>query len=467
MRRTTRLLIASLLAAAVAAPLAAGADRMWTGFHDDPILRWDPARTDAQDRATSANAAILRTLVTWANVAPTRPASPKNPFDPAYKLDDVDELVRSAQARGQEVLITIWGTPKWANGGKTPNIAPKNMADLQNFATALASRYSGRTPGYPFVRFYGIWNESNFAQFLSPQFDAKGNIVGPKTYAKIAAAAYAGIKAGNPKAKVAIGETASHGRDKKSATSRQDTVRPGTFARLVAQANKKLKFDAYAHHPYPYPVSMKPNQKVMWPNVNMESLPRFQKELGTWFGRKNVEIWITEYGHETKPGEPTGVTEPQQAAYVKQALAMAKSYPWVSMFIWFVFEDSPGSLWQSGLYRTNGAAKPALSAWRSGTSSVDARNPKIKVKGGTRNPKATLITRDLCVNNAVGVTVGLNVKGPGGYVIQPTSTLASDCSVTFTAAGLTIAKGKSVVLNVEPNTKAGVGAKHTVTFTGT
>ena len=71
------------------------------------------------------------------------------------------------------------------------------MADLQNFATALAARYSGRYGGYPFVRFYGIWNESNFAQFLSPQFDAKGKIVGPKTYAKIAAAAYAGIKAGN------------------------------------------------------------------------------------------------------------------------------------------------------------------------------------------------------------------------------------------------------------------------------
>ena len=27
------------------------------------------------------------------------------------------------------------------------------------------------------------------------------------------------------------------------------------------------------------------------------------------------------------------------------------------MFIWFVMEDNPGSLWQSGIYRDNGAAK--------------------------------------------------------------------------------------------------------------
>ena len=44
--------------------------------------------------------------------------------------------------------MTIWGTPKWANGGKTPNFLPTSMSSFQNFTKALASRYSGRTPGY-------------------------------------------------------------------------------------------------------------------------------------------------------------------------------------------------------------------------------------------------------------------------------------------------------------------------------
>ena len=99
---------------------------------------------------------------------------------------------------------------------------------------------------------------------------------------------------------------------------------PGKFAELVAKANKKLKFDAWAQHPYPVPVNQKPTQKVRWPNVALTSLPQLETSLDRWFGRKNIPIWITEYGNETKPGEPKGVTEAQQAAYLPQAIAIAK-----------------------------------------------------------------------------------------------------------------------------------------------
>ena len=138
--------------------------------------------------------------MTWANIAPTRPTNPSNPFDPDYNFDDLDELVRNTQLRGMEVLITVWGTPRWANGGKTPNYLPTKLSDLTTFTRALADRYSGRYAGYPFVRFYSVWNESNLQLFLAPQFDAKGRSVGPRNYARLAAAAYSGIKAGNSRA---------------------------------------------------------------------------------------------------------------------------------------------------------------------------------------------------------------------------------------------------------------------------
>ena len=207
MRHPIPLLIAAALVAAVLAPVAASADRMWIGFHDDPVLRFDPNRQTELDVARSNKATVLRTLVTWASVAPEKPTNAADPFDPAYKFDDLDEFVRNAQLRDMEVLITLWGTPKWANGGKTPNYLPTKMADFQNFAKAVASRYSGRNPGYPFVRFYGIWNESNLGLFLAPQYNASGAIVGPAAYAKLAAAGYTGIKAGSSKALVAVGET--------------------------------------------------------------------------------------------------------------------------------------------------------------------------------------------------------------------------------------------------------------------
>ncbi len=89
---------------------------MWVGFHDDPSFRWEGDRDVTLNRARGANATMVRAVVTWASVAPTRPASAADPFDPVYKLDDLDELVRDTQQRGMEVLLTIWGTPKWANG---------------------------------------------------------------------------------------------------------------------------------------------------------------------------------------------------------------------------------------------------------------------------------------------------------------------------------------------------------------
>ena len=237
-------IIAAILVAAVLTPVAASADRMWIGFHDDPVLRYDAEKASDMEVATKTNkATILRTLVTWANIAPTKPANAANPNDPAYNFNDLDDFVRNAQLQDAEVLMTVWGTPKWANGNKTPNFLPTSMSSFQNFTKALATRYSGRTAGLPFVRFYGIWNESNLGQFLSPQFDLSGKIVSPAAYAKLAAAGYAGIKAGSPKALVAIGETSSNGRNVRKVGS-SDSVRPGTFAEGVAKANKKLKFDA-------------------------------------------------------------------------------------------------------------------------------------------------------------------------------------------------------------------------------
>ena len=364
MFRTARLLVAAIavLVLAFAAGSASAAERMWIGFHDDPVLRYGGNRQVELDKVRGANATIVRTLVEWRSVAPKRPGSATNSFDPAYRFADLDEFVRNTQQRGMEVLMTIWGTPKWANGNKGPAYLPTKMADFQNFARALATRYNGRRPGYPFVRFYGIWNESNLGNFLAPQFDKKGKIVSPAAYAKLAAAGYAGIKAGSPKALVAIGETSSNGKDKPKQGS-TDSTTPGTFAKLVAQANKKLKFDAWAQHPYPVPVNQGPAQKVRYPNVAFSTMKQFEKDLDKWFGRKNIPVWVTEYGNETKPGEPKGVTEAQQAAYVPQAISFAKKDTRIPMFIWFVFRDSAGSPWQSGVYRTSGAAKPAASRW--------------------------------------------------------------------------------------------------------
>ena len=122
-------LVAVCALLAVAAPLSAlSAERMWVGFQDDPSFRWRQDRAAVLDQAATTNSGLVRTTVYWSRIAPRKPANASSPFDSAYRWDDLDELVRGLQFRGIEAMLTIWGTPDWANGGKGPNYAPSNPA---------------------------------------------------------------------------------------------------------------------------------------------------------------------------------------------------------------------------------------------------------------------------------------------------------------------------------------------------
>lgn len=469
MKRVFQLCILAALGALLVPALASASPRMYVGFHDDPNFRYEQRRAAMLTQASSTNATIVRTLVTWANIAQRRPRNAANPFDPAYNFNDLDEFVRNAQARDLEVLITIWGTPKWANGGKTPNFLPRRLSDLTAFSRAVASRYSGRYAGYPYVRFYSIWNESNLQLFLAPQFDAKGRSVGPRNYARLAAAAYAGIKAGNRTAKVAVGSTSSAGRDK-VLKGKSATHSPGRFAQLVAAANPRLKFDAWAQHPYPVPVRMKPDQKVKWPNVTLASFPRFEKSLDQWFKRKNVRIWITEYGHEVRQdGEPAGISRALQATYAARALAMARKDTRTDMFIWFVFRDHPTSQWQSGLRTRSGAAKPSLIRFTRAASALNARNAIVRVRGGVLNPTLTVPLRAYAAGTAPGEKVGFNVrifdKAKLVATAQPQAAFARDATARIRLQGFRPVKKKTYTARIEANVFSGGGVLLNRTFT--
>ncbi len=426
--------------AALAIPAGTGAaTRMWVGFQDDPSFRWRDDRAAVLDRARDANASILRTTVYWWKVAQTQPANPADPNDPAYQWSDLDEFVRSAEFRGMAVMLTIWGTPSWANGGKGQNYAPTNSAALTAFATALATRYSGRFAGFPFVQFYTVWNESNLGQFLSPQYDAKGKPVAPAIYARIYRAAYAGIKAASPQALVGMGETSARGRDKLTPQpgKLQDTESPGRFAQLLSQQRPVPKFDAWSQHPYPTSLTQKPNAPVGWPNVTLFQLPRLESSLNQWFHRKSTPIWITEYAYQTKPQTPAGVTYAQQAAYARQAIQIAEARPYVSMFIWFILRDDPTSTWASGLLQRDGTPKPALSAFAPLAKLLDARSPILSVAAGVSNPIVRVPVIALYARDGFGAPVFMTARTYLGSklvgVSQPTALIAVDGYVSFPA----------------------------------
>jgi hypothetical protein len=445
--RAARLTLLALIALLVAgAATATASPRMPIGFFDDPTFRWSPDRMDNMQRASAAGASVIHTTASWASIAPTRPANASDGDDPAYKLADLDQLVQQASEFGLRVMINITGTPKWANGNTTPNHVPKKVSDLTAFARMLATRYNG-AHGKGYVGLWSVWNEPNLQQFLTPQYSGK-KIVSVANYAKLYKAAYAGIKAGNKSAQVAIGETSAQGRDKPSKGSSQ-TVSPGNFAKLLSQ-QKGIRFDAWAHHPYPTAPGAKPTEKVRYPNVTLSTLPKFEADLKKWFHRA-VPIWITEYGHETKPGEPHGVSNSTQAAYAKQALSIARKDNNVQMFIWFTFRDSSGNPWQSGLELASGAAKPSYSVFGSLARQTDGT--VSTVKAGVA-PTATIYFPYLYYYNAPGTICGMTytVRDGSRFITngQPAVPMRANQSLSIPLAFKPV-KGHTYTVTVAAN----------------
>jgi Cellulase (glycosyl hydrolase family 5) len=333
--------------AGFAASTVAAAPRLYVGVLDDEALRWGPGRTAAWGELGSSHASIVRTIVNWSSVAPVRPRDARNPLDRAYRFADVDQFVAAANRRGVEVLVTLWGTPRWANGDRKPNVPPIRSSDFEAFAQALATRYSGAYPTLGFVQFVSIWNEPNTRRFLNTPDRAAA-------YAALVRAGYRGVKAGSPGTLVAAGETAaSHS--------------PATFVSDVARVDPNLPFDAWAHHPYPGAANGGPDDPVPWPNVGLTSLGRFDDLVSSEFGRARTPLWVTEYA-ESRPE----VSSTRIADDLSRAVELAGRVPAVTMFIWFMLKNHQGEPWQSGL-----VGSAAFGSFTSAAEALDPRNGRV------------------------------------------------------------------------------------------
>jgi hypothetical protein len=358
---------------------------MLVGFQDEASFLWSEQRFENFDLAAEAHARIVRVTASWRELAPTRPAVPTNPSDPAYRFDGLDDFIFHSQFRGMQVLLTIANTPKWASTTHKPNAAPA-PATLGAFCSAIAARYNGQN-GHPFVGYYSVWNEPNLDQFLHPQFDARGRDIGPALYAGMARACYTSIKRANPSAKVALGETSPRGHDKTTRGS-QMSHSPGRFMQLVAASRPQVRFDAWAHHPYPEGFADKPIGKFRWPNIGIGDLGRLELEVRKAFRRGTVPIWVTEFAVQTRPERSGALSYSQQASYLTQAITAVAAIPQAQMFIWYVMRDEPQQRWQSGVLQRSGVPKPSYIAFSRTAALYDVGNPTVTVPA-LSNPTIT------------------------------------------------------------------------------
>ena len=363
--------LAATLALCVGAATATAARGMLVGIYDEgQTIFGDPEQSMPIFKALRTQ--VLRVNLYWGGrggVANRKPVNATDPADPAYDWSIYDRTIREAARHRIKVLLAIYGTPAWANGGKPRNRAPKRAIDLYRFALAAAKRYSGTfEPAdgvkLPAVRLWLAWNEPNSPTFLYPQFRRVGRryvVQSPRDYVRICNAVYSGVHATRLRGqKVGCGVTNPRGNN--AGRSRRPSLSPVVFVRNLKRFGLR-RFDVYAHHPYPgigeKPAS-KPKAKTA---VILGNLDVLIKEVTRLWGPKR--IWLTEYGYQTHPDRLFGVSYAKQALYLKQSFAIARKNRRVDMMLWFLLRDEPSlGGWQSGFFSASGRRKPAYTAFQ-------------------------------------------------------------------------------------------------------
>ena len=356
---------------------ASASDRMLLGLFDDGVTL-DPELNNFPV-LSSLHVQVVRMTMVWGGrggIANKQPVHPADPTDPAYDWSRYDQAVERANDAGVQLLLTIVGTPAWANGGKPPVFAPTSASDLQAFSYAAAQRYSGtfldtRTGRVlPRVARWLAWNEPNNPVFLQPQFakvNDKWTMAAPAAYAQICNAVYSGVHAAGGPEQVACGATAPRGSN--APASSRPSISPLAFLRSAKAAGMRT-FDAWAHHPYYGIPSEKPSTGGRGSAIELGNINELINAVTSLYGDK--PLWITEYGYQTKPPDDFfGVSWRKQATYLRQAYEIAKANPRIGLFTWFLLKDNPSlGGWQSGLETVGGKKKPSYDAFANLRASV-------------------------------------------------------------------------------------------------
>jgi len=358
-----RLKLVSLLVLAALVPAAANASSSARfGIQDDAWLMSGPGTT-AQRIATlrQLGVGMVRFTLRWDAVASSRPTSARNPADAAYDWASFDAVLQPLRAAGITALVTIYGSPSWANGGHPANWLPSTGA-IGDFAYAAAKHY-------PWVHICTAWNEPDTRVFSVP--------VSPGLYVqRVLNPMYAGLHAASRSNLVGGGVTGP----------RQPPGGMSPLAFMLGMRAARARLDAYAQNPYPVTPGETPTRTpcATCGSLTMAVLPTIRADVTRLFGAK--PLWLTEYGYQTNPPDRIlGVSLARQAQYLSDAALRVLEQPGVTVLIQFLIRDEPSiGGWQSGLFTAAGRPKPSYYAYPLPLAEVSRSGSNVALWGQIR-----------------------------------------------------------------------------------
>jgi hypothetical protein len=438
MRRFLALPIA--IAALAAAPaVAPGSRTQESTFQDDNLVVFNSPQgaTQALARMKGLGADRVRVSLFWRVVAPAAASQERPAFDssdpaayPPGLWDRYDHIVRVSHAMGLKLNLNITSpAPSWATGNPArPEIEQTYSPDpneFKNFVRAAGRRYSGTyvpgpgLPALPRVDYWSIWNEPNQGGWLTPQWvpDPRNQTLfvdaAPHLYRALLDGAYSALQeTGHGNDTILVGETAPKGASDRGESRSIDAVRfikqmyclddnlqffqgPSAQARFCPTQDQKglfptqhpglFRMTGFAHHPYEltFAPDRPPPFRDRWITIgNIGDLNRLLRRIFARYGqpipgnKRYVPLYLTEFGYQTKPPDPLGVSFARQSAYLNQSEYMTWRNPVVRTLAQFLLvDDSPipgiptsrAAAWarfQSGLVTLGGRHKPSYDAYR-------------------------------------------------------------------------------------------------------
>ncbi len=313
----------------------------------------------------------------------------ENPNNPCYNWGRFDGIVKQANDRGMQVLISIQQNPVWLLNtdnrlwmGTTNKQFARVLEHYVAFHKAAATRYKQGSPN-GFIKFWTVHNEPNSRNYWG------GGITAPNVarYAQLYGRTAVAIKQASPTSLIAPGPTGP--------TGGSGGIKPRKFLQDFQKhvvkylpgglANKKRYINAYAHNPYPgYNIQPSKTKTVPHPdNITMGSIDRLFQQLDRAPITRGTNVWATEYGWETNGPFSTSLN--LQQIFIPEAFDWLDSKRRVTIGISYNMTDPPAADtgdWTSGTITNGGIKKPSFKMFQR-MISVPAAGLSNGVKRGT------------------------------------------------------------------------------------
>jgi hypothetical protein len=321
---------------------------------------WGPVERDGVSQFPiyeRLGARLYETSLHWDQVARTRPASPSDPDDPAYRWPaDADRAVAEAGTHGLGVALQLIGAPRWANGRRPPQWAPVNPADFAAFAHAASVRYAQ-------VRTWIVWGEpTKRSSFRPPPSAGAYQRAVPRWYARLLDAAYRALKDTRRTNLIVGGNTFTTG-----------NVRTTDFLRRLRLASgKPPPMDLYGHNAFTLRRPDLRNAPVAPGVLDFSDLDTLARLVDRNI-KPGLRIFIDEF---TLPTDHANwefnfhVSRRTQADWLARALRIGRGWSRIYGLGWLsLYDDPPRPKHDEvnrGLLDYRGRLKPAFDAFARG-----------------------------------------------------------------------------------------------------